>query len=475
MLLVQRFRSFLTTPQYQLIPFFIGLLGVVAGDKLVIPSMIVNALLLAFVLFLSDDLLPALPPAFFIITLGVSLLANLESVIPYIPFAFPTLAGLLFHLVFYRRPIFIGDSFYGLVATSVAILLGGIATPLETRDYSSGAAIYHLVGLSVGLIVFYLICASNRRPNRSYDPIEYFLFSLLLIGLLSSSIILENIVEWFVASLSVEDPNSRWNTRELWKTFMYRNTLSTLLTMCLPAPFYFARQTKSRLKEIIFFFLGIFLYGSALLTTARTVMIFTTLLLVICLIYYLSSRRTVGIKIINIGICLATACILLLTFREPLKALLEIPNLKEIIASDEARVVYLRRSFDDFMNHPLFGIGLTSTANLDVSSVGNGGIQWYHLYFPQIWGSMGILGLCAYTFQSVMRAAVIFTKPNSQSIALGLVYLGLFLYSQTDPGEFTPIPFTVLAIVAFVLLEGRLRTMQTVEFRTADGSVKKTR
>ena len=79
------------------------------------------------------------------------------------------------------------------------------------------------------------------------------------------------------------------------------------------------------------------------------------------------------------------------------------------------------------------------------------------MYFPQLWGSMGLLGLGAYMYQLVIRAKLIFTKPTAESTALGLIYLGLFLYSQTDVGEFTPIPFVVIVIIVFVLLEDKVR------------------
>jgi hypothetical protein len=38
---------------------------------------------------------------------------------------------------------------------------------------------------------------------------------------------------------------------------------------------------------------------------------------------------------------------------------------------------------------------------------------------------------------------------------LTLSYIGLFFYSQTDPGEFIPLPFGHFAIIIFILLECR--------------------
>ena len=127
---------------------------------------------------------------------------------------------------------------------------------------------------------------------------------------------------------------------------------------------------------------------------------------------------------------------------------------------------FLLRSIRDFWEHPWFGIGISSTANTDIYSA-EGCICWYHMYFPQIWGSMGLLGLIAYALQFFFRAKLVFTNPDMQSLGMGLVYLGLFLYSQTDPGEFAPIPYAVLAVPLFVLLEGRARKLKKAEKETA--------
>ncbi|MBO5270174.1 MAG: hypothetical protein J6B77_05270, partial [Clostridia bacterium] len=76
-----------------------------------------------------------------------------------------------------------------------------------------------------------------------------------------------------------------------------------------------------------------------------------------------------------------------------------------------------------------------------------------HLYFPQIWGGLGLVGCIAFAYQAVLRVKLILFRPNAKTVAIALSYIGLFLYSQTDPGEFIPIPFAALAVLMFVLLE----------------------
>jgi len=66
---------------------------------------------------------------------------------------------------------------------------------------------------------------------------------------------------------------------------------------------------------------------------------------------------------------------------------------------------------------------------------------------------MGLFGVAAYTLHLGIRARLMTFFPDSRSTAVALTALSLFLYSMTDPGEFMPVPFGMMAVLAFVLLE----------------------
>ena len=78
---------------------------------------------------------------------------------------------------------------------------------------------------------------------------------------------------------------------------------------------------------------------------------------------------------------------------------------------------------------------------------------WYHMMIPQIIGSMGLLGVIAYAFQFINRAYLAFVKSGYSAMVLFLCYGGLFLMSQTNPGEFCPFPYEMLAVMIFVIIE----------------------
>lgn len=454
--MLYKIRRFCSSPAYLLIPFIIAMIGIIGGKEALLPSMILNVQLIALLLFFCDDMLPAFLPTFCVITLGATNLAALTEFIPYIPVAFSVVAGLLFHLIRYRHPVYIGKSFYGLVATSVAVLLSGITTPLSTRDYSSLAAIYHIIGLSVGLILLYFLFASNRRENREYDPMHYFLWSMFFLGVLCAGVIFSEFITWLIPNLSDILAEKRFTATEYLKDFTYRNTITTLLVMCFPTAFYLAKRMKRALFQFFFLVCGFSFYAALLLSAARTAWICGTLLILICSVYYLYHNPLNRSKYINLLLFVGFGAFLIYVFRTPLEVIISRRISSGLIDPNEVRVKLIFRSIKDFLSHPLFGIGISSTANSDFYHA-PGCISWYHMYFPQLWGSMGLLGLSAYLYQLVLRTKLLLHRPSPQSNALGLVYLGLLLYSQTDVGEFAPIPYAVISVLIFVLLEDKLK------------------
>lgn len=458
--MLHKIRRFCTSPVFLLIPFCIAIAGIIGGEKTLLPSMILNVQLIALLLFFCDDLLPAFLPTFCVITLGATNLAELTEFIPYIPVAVSVAVGLIFHLIYYRRPIYIGKSLYGLIATSAAVLISGIGTSLSSKDYTSLAAVYHIVGLSVGLILLYFLFASNRREEREYEPIHYFLWSMFFLGLLCTGVIISEFLQWFLPNLAELLEEKYYVASEYLMDFTYRNTITTLLVMCFPSAFYLSKNGKRFASQFSFLLFGFIFYAALLLSSVRTAWICGTVLLIICCGYYLYQNPLRHGKYIGLLLLVVVGASVLYFLRLPLITIINRRLSAGLIKPDEPRVKLVSRSIQDLLAHPLFGIGISSLKNTDIYSA-PGCICWYHMYFPQLWGSMGLVGLGTYLYQLVIRAKLMLHKPTAGSSALALTYLGLLLYSQTDVGEFAPIPYAVIAVLIFVLLEDRFKNEQT--------------
>lgn len=453
--MLNKFRKVSSSPGFLLLSFAITAVALLGDQALAMPCMICLAMIIALVLFLNDDLFPTLLPFLCILLIGTTMIGGLEFVLPYIPFGIPAVLGFLFHLVAYRRPFRGGTSLPGLFATSAAILLGGSGVVATQQAIFNGAAAYHLIGLSLGLLFCYYLFATNPRPGRSYDPIKYFLLVMLLLGMLCATLTLSNFLSWILPAVREGKVPL---ALDYLTGFIYRNTIANLLIMCLPAGFYFAGIREASLAQKVgSLLLGGFMFFALLLTCARTALLFGSILFVLCLIYYLWAPISWRTKLICLSVLLITGLVLFLIFRETIYSLLFERLEHGLVLKKEPRFLLLKRSIEDFRSYPIFGIGLDSTANHDLydASAAQGCIAWYHMYFPQLWGSMGLFGMIAFAYQLVLRIKIILTKPDYQSMGLTLSYLGLFLYSQTDPGEFIPLPFAFLAVLIFVLLENR--------------------
>ena len=446
--MLEKIRTLLLSPYYSIFLLLLSAIGYTVGGNALIAVLMIEVQLVALVLCLSDDLAPVLLPTLCVIVLGTTLIGKMELITPWIPYGLTLVPAFVFHFICYRRAKVLcrGVTLSGLIATAAAILLSGIGN-LDSTDYTDPTVWYYLCGMSVLPIVLYLIFASEVKREKRYDQMEYFLGVLVYVGILSAAVIGVNFVKWAFYT------EGALQVKDYFDLIPYRNTIANILLLCLPAPFYFAGYAeKHPALEIASFSVGCLFYGAMVLTAARTAMLFGSILLLISLVYYFVSKRAWYYKVLNFVIVAALITLLAYYLLEPITQLITSRLDGGLASVDEARWKLLLRSISDFKEHPLFGIGFCSTENADIYAA-DGCISWYHLYFPQIWGSLGLVGCVAFLYQLAIRARLAIFRPNATTVALALSYLGILLYSQTDPGEFVPIPFAALAVLIFVYLE----------------------
>ena len=119
---------------------------------------------------------------------------------------------------------------------------------------------------------------------------------------------------------------------------------------------------------------------------------------------------------------------------------------EDIQDSNSDRLQFLARAADDFLRHPVFGIGLCSTRNADVFTGVEGSMVFYHNSLAQVMGSMGLVGIVAYG-RLLQGSRDPFVR------ILTLSYLGMFLISLCNPGEFCPFPNAALMVMVFAQAE----------------------
>ena len=420
--MLSKLRAAALSPYFTAFIFLMSATAYFFGDTAIVACMIAEALIVALLFCVSDDLSPALFPILAIILLGTTLIGRTGILIPYVPFAYPAIAAFVLHLVLYKRRVKlkIGVSFIGVAVAGLAVLLSGLGNR-DTINYLDPTTIYYTLMMSVGLVLLYFLFAVEVKREVSYDRIRYFMTVLLFLGALASIVVAYHFIRWI---------SGEAGGREVYYYYLqipFRNTIANLLILCLPAPFYFAGYAlKHRGASVLSFLLGALFYGAMLMTVARTAMLFGTILLIVCLVYYLRGRGGWFFKIISVLIVVAGVSIFVFSIYEPLLELFS-SRLEDGLASvGEARWELFVRSLSDFLEHPIFGIGFASTSNADIYAA-DGCVSWYHLYFPQIWGGLGLVGCLAFGYQLLLRLKLALYRPNSATVAVALSYLGILL------------------------------------------------
>ena len=416
-----------------------------------------GAILFAYIasaaLILSSRLTDAMLPAMLLAVFVTRCYDSADVFLAKLPLMLPVVAAMALHFLIYRKQyrenLRVGRSFIGLCAVTVAVTLGGLGF-ISSADYLSGSSLFYVVGLGMGMMLFYIIVKSNFTEDSPREVARI----MYVTGLLACFCVLRfYVADWELFTAT-------WHSVK----FQSENNLSTFLMLAMPFPLYYAS------KRYVDVFSVILMYACILLTGSRGGQLMGTVeFFVILTVFACQRKQAKGFRIL----CGSTAMLcmsLLLLFLPRLASFFNIiPDITEtptvqaffttlkdyFLDKDDARYKLILRMRDDFASNPLFGVGIGYTGNTDLYSPAKGAMNWYHVWFAQVVGSMGILGILAYGYQLLERVVIFFKNRSLLNLTFFLAYIGLFLMSQVNPGEFCPIPYAALAVTFFAMMEER--------------------
>lgn len=340
--------------------------------------------------------------------------------------AIPVVIGIILHFIIFPRKITLGKSFYPLCAITVALLLGGVGV-ISKEEYFNVSSLYYVIFLGIGMIAFYLWMRHGIRSTESYDIKERILEILYIVGIFCAFTILEKALRMYISYGEL-------------RSFAWCNDICEIMIFALPVPFFYVR------RHFIHFFVPFLMYLATMPAKSMTAVVVGAALLVLGVIYtfvvYKEKRRHVLVT---------TAAIVLAGVIAVMKFdLIPYDSISSFVDQEEnGRMWLFRRAWERFLEHPWLGVGVGAGNN--GSSVFNG--FWTHNYVLQILSSMGIMGALAFGYQLVMRALLIFKRPDAFHFIMALSYAGIFMASMLQPGEFCPMPYELLTVALFVVLE----------------------
>ncbi|MBR7097892.1 MAG: hypothetical protein IKC59_00625 [Clostridia bacterium] len=402
----------------------------------------------ALTLLISPRLTDAMLPAMLLAVFVTRCYKSADIFFSKLPLILPIVLLIILHFIIhrkqYRARFHLGRSFVGLCGVSIAVTLGGIGT-IPAADYFSGTSLFYIFGLGVGMLLFYVIVKSNFDEDSPKDVARI----LYIAGLLACFCVLNFYVE-------------AWDVVRVEKhtiVFQSSNNLATFLMLAMPFPIYYAAKHKIHLLSVIL------IYGCLLLTDSRggvlmgTIEFFLLLIVAAC-----QKKNPVGVRILSGGMLIASV-FLMCRFAPQIGAFLgiipagDLPTAAEyragleVYLKDNARSKLLVRMVEDLKSNPWFGVGIGYRGNVDLYNPAKGAMTWYHLWVAQVVGGLGTVGIIAYGYQLIERIMLYFRNRTLINLTFFLSYLGLFLMSQVNPGEFCPMPYAALAMTYFALIE----------------------
>lgn len=433
---LQRLRAVLSSPVAYTVIFLMAAGFTLLGRE--VHGALVFVLIISVYLTVFDDLISSMLPFLLICTFTLKCYDSFDTFIEYKWFALPAIAAVIFHFSYYRKRITLGENFTGICAVAVAVTLGGLFS-ISSEDYFRLVSLYYVFALGLGMVGGYLLVRASLEGRSVEESSKRFAIFMYLWGVFAMYMVYQFV---FANSEVIAEINSI-------PDFQWSNNISTVLMFTLPFPFYFGLEKWWHMIP------GYLMYIAIMLTGSRGGMLLGTAEILIITIYVIFASGKHLQRLIAVGV-MAVATFVVINNTFGLSELLNFDSLKkpeEFVSSGEPRIILLRRSFEDFKSNILFGRGLGYQGNIDAYNPKKGALNFYHMMIPQIIGSMGLCGIVGYSWQFILRIRTLLRRINNYTVCLFISYLGVFMMSQVNPGEFVPLPYSLIAVTIFIIME----------------------
>ena len=455
---VNKIKKAVNSPYSMAFMFLLACAGVILEKE--VESVLLFVLITTVVFAFPQNGLHAFYPAMLACCIAIKCYDSFDTFIKFFYIPIPIIIIAIVKLCKGAKNYERGDSFFGILAVAIAVTLGGIGT-ISASEYFAPTSLYYILALGAGMILFYFAARYGIHKSDE-DTFKIFATFMYIIGLFCMFEVLQLYAEFHDMIFKDGKLFNLWSPQMATK-FQMSNNASTIMMFCLPFPFYYAVK-----KHSCHFFVGIAMLVCMWMTTSRGAMLMGTIEGIVCVIYACIHKR----KLIIHTLSLLVAGVAIMIFYPPVTKFvanyISFDKLKNIIVEGEARVKLISRSIEDFLENPIFGQGLGNVENTDLYNPKKGAMVWYHMMIPQVVGSLGLVGILAYAYQVFDRIRLIFKDITSETMCLGISYLGILLMSQVNPGEFCPIPYEMITVMLFVFLEKNMKSKGLCIYKKKD-------
>lgn len=397
----------------------------------------IEVLLLVF----CDDIMSIVAPLFCIFLMAVKYYKDLSILVAYMWYGIvPFAVAAVFNIIYYRKPLVKGNYLWPFVAVSVSLIIGG-AGVISSKEYFEPIALYYMLGLGVGMLLLYLLVRSRLENKRDYNRIERLAAIIYFSGILTAVVIAAFYISNFEKFLE----------KGTVLFFKARNFTTSVMLMALPMACLFVKRSNIHLIGMAFIYLAMIFSGS------RSGLLFGTILLAMCLLYiYVSNKQSRRLYNIIIIAMLIPTVVLAYKYIPHLFSSRQIGE--KLVNTDATRIKYFELAAANFINHPIFGMGVGNIKDIEVfKAYFPGCIMFYHNIVLQVISCLGSVGIAAFGWLFIKRVKELASAKRETAVVFGFSYLGILLMSMTNPGVFCPFPEAALLMVMFAVLEKEQR------------------
>ena len=362
---------------------------------------------------------------------------SFDTYIKLAPVAPFVVLAIIAHFILYPKPLKAGSTIWSLIAVTLAVTLGGLGS-ISAKEYFSLTSLYYVVGLGAAMVVVYIIAYSYFESTEKVRLRMTFSFIMFIVCLFSCLMVIMHYavnIKNVVASRSILEPQ-------------WRNNVSTFIILTMPFVFYLS------LKKYIYVIPAFITMPCLVLTSSRGGLLFGAVEFLLCCIYIIYADKKNRMKTLFILTVCGFAMIIyagdIITFISK-----TISRFDSDMINKDPRTAFIRRAVEDFKARPVFGRGIGYMGNRDIYPSRKFAANWYHSAPFQVIGSFGSLGILAFGYQFVRRNMVFWSNITHFSLAVFISYIGMFLMSLVNPGEFCPVPYELMIVVMFALIEQR--------------------
>ncbi len=354
---------------------------------------------------------------------------------------------LLFVLRNRRRAVSLRNSnvLPSLFVLCAVLLLNGLFSASYTVQNLLYACSFPLALLGIFLLFGLFV----RFDSKAFD---YFLYCLTLAGAL---IVAQLFLAYGMGDVRIENGVIQKDTVCLgWAVW---NSFGGLLTMLMPACFYFAATHRN---GWIFYLLGLLEFVAAVLSQSRTATLIGAAVLSVCLItvcfFGAYKKRN---RLMTLGVIVIGGVGILLLWGKLMDVLRNFINYG---FDDNGRLERWKSGWTQFSKHPIFGAGFYDSGIADTSWEIKVYPYLYHNTWIQMLGSAGIVGFLAYAWHRFCTVRLVLRQPSLKKSFLAIGLSAFLVFGMVDVLFFITYPLFYYALM-LLFMEKSTESNTTIE------------